>query len=49
MITIKAGRDKLIYLEMTHVLNFGPNKMAAGFDPKTSHVLVLLAIDKAAL
>jgi hypothetical protein len=23
--------------------------MAAGFDPKTSHVLVLLAIDKAAL
>jgi hypothetical protein len=47
MITIKADRNKLIYLGMANVLNLQPNTMTTGFDPKTSDVT--FAVDKATL
>jgi len=36
--TQKADHDKLSYLGMAHVLNFRPNTMTVGFDPKAIHL-----------
>ena len=36
--TRQSDRDKPIYLCMAHVLNFRPNIMRPGYDPKTIHI-----------
>ena len=47
MITRQADRDKPIYPVTSHLLNFRPYTIRAGFDPKT--IYLVFVVEKASL